>query len=202
MKQMVTLVVVLLFAAVAHAGELGGVQGTLLVGAYAGYGFGFGDEFKESKRVLPLETLTAQLKPGVNFGGEVFYGIGDRLFLGLTADFLRMKNKHVVESTGDLLGETHDLSDYEMWIALNLKARYFLPPTGSLCPYFEAGPGLYLDPDDRAGGLAGGIGAFYELGHSLALDAGIRLHVLFGMSTVSYAEVHVGIGYALIGIDK
>jgi hypothetical protein len=203
MKKIITLLMVVSIAAVTQGSDLGGAQGTLVAGAYAGYGFGFGDEFKESKLVLPLETITMQTKPGFGFGGNLYYGIGNRLFLGINADFLRIKNKHIVETTWDLLPATQDLSEFDTWIALNLNAKYFPGPLGSVYPYFEAGPGLYFDPDDRTGGVDGGLGATFGLGTSVAIDAGARLHVVLGgSSAAAYGEIHIGLDFCLIGIDK
>jgi hypothetical protein len=202
MKLLAAMIMVLSIAAITQASELGGAQGTLVVGAYAGYGVGFGDEFKKSKLMLPLETITTQTKPGIGFGGNLYYGIGNRLFLGIAADFLRMKNRRIVETMQGPLFETEDLSEFDTWIALNVNAKYCTGPLGSLYPYFEAGPGLYFDPDDRTGGVNGGLGATLEVATSVVIDAGARVHVLLGSSAVVYGEIHVGLDYCLIGIDK
>ncbi len=175
------------------------VKGKLLFGGYAGYGLGLGDDFKELKSALPFANFTRQLQPGIAFGGRIGYGITNKLLIEGTVGLQRMKNKEIVETNAPPI--TTDNSTTDTWIAVNANVVYLPAPASKLCPYIEAGPGLYFDPDDLAGGVDGGIGGVYWFNPSLGLDLGVRLHMILGAEVLTYVEFHGGIN-VLIGGAK
>lgn len=175
------------------------VKGKLLIGGYAGYGLGLGDDFKEHKSVFSFGTFTVQLKPGVAFGGRIGYGISNNFLIDGIVGFQKMKNKEIVETYDPL--SAMDNSTTDTWIAVNANVVYLAAPSSKLCPYVEVGPGLYFDPDDLGGGVDGGIGGMYTINPSLSLDVGARLHLVLGMDVLTYVEFHGGIN-AFIGGAK
>lgn len=193
---MAAIIAIAFFAASATGMEM---KGRVLIGGYAGYGIGLGDDFKEYTSAFPFWTVTRQLKPGLAFGGKLCYGIGSAFLIGGQVGFQRMKSKELMVETNDPMF-TDDRSTTDTWIAVNANVIYLFPTKGSLRPYFEAGPGLYFDPDDEGGGFDAGLGGIYSVSQNVVLDVGARLHTIVGMDVLTYVELHGGISVVLGGV--
>lgn len=197
MRRFIMMSAVIVFAAFAISEAATEVKGKLLIGGYAGYGLGLGDDFKEHESVLPFATFIRQLEPGVAFGGRIGYGLSNKLLIAGTVGFQRMKSKEIVETYDPPIATDNSTTD--TWIAVNANVVYLTAPSSKLCPYLEVGPGLYFDPDDLGGGVDGGIGGMYTINPSLSLDVGARLHLVLGMDVLTYVELHGGINFFIGG---
>ncbi len=199
MKRFIMISAAIVIVAFAISEAATEVKGKLLIGGYAGYGLGLGDDFKEHKSVFPFATFIRQFEPGFAFGGRIGYGLSNKFLIAGIVGFQRMKSKEIVETYDPPIATDNSTTD--TWIAVNANAVYLTAPSSKLCPYIEAGPGLYFDPDDLAGVANGGIGGMFTINPSLSLDVGARLHLILGMDVRTYVEFHGGIN-AFIGGAK
>lgn len=198
MRRLIMLSAAIVIAAFAVGEATTEFKGKLLIEGYAGYGLGLGDDFKEFKSVLPFANYTRQLQPGVAFGVRVGYGFADKFLIAGVATFQKMKNKEIIETHDPPIATDNSTTD--TWIGVNANVVYMAAPSSKLCPYIEAGPGLYFDPDDMAGGADGGIGGMYWFSPSVGLDVGARLHLILGMDVLTYVEFRGGITVVIGGV--
>lgn len=198
MKRFIIALLILAFAIPAFAQDgIGNVKGKMLVGGFLDYAIGFGDVFKDYEFTVEDVTVKEETSLGLSFGGKFFFGLAQKIMIGVVVDYQTIKYKGSVE--GDL-GGFEDLFSYdetENWISFNGNVLVLFSPEKKLCPYVEAGPGYYMPSHEEADGEIGvnaGLGLIYMMSPTMAIDLGARGHMIFteGEST-TYVEAHGGI---------
>jgi len=193
-KILVLVAVIMLFGAMTVYGQaIGDLKGKMAVGGFLDFGIGFGDVFKEYG-VSGVATFKSSL--GLSFGGQFLYGLAPKIAVKGLFDYQTESYK------ATLLGMEAKSSYHILEISAN--GMYFFSPEKKMCPYVEAGPGLYSAGGGGSSssnlGVNAGVGGMYMINDKVAIDAGGRFHMIFttGKST-TFADIHAGVSFFLGG---
>jgi opacity protein-like surface antigen len=191
MKKLTLLVVALMVFVLAVSASAIDQKGKFSLGGYGGYGFGFGDVFKKHE----LGVYSIQDKITFCFGAKVKYGLTPNVALAGAIDYQGIKT----EATGDFEGFDISASKNWHWMALLLNAVYVFSPEAKTSPYVTAGGGYYipsLTGADSKPGINAGIGVEHFFQPPLALDAGLRFHLIMTKDkSTTYVVGLVGLNY-------
>ncbi|MCX6831880.1 MAG: hypothetical protein NT028_07045 [candidate division Zixibacteria bacterium] len=194
MKKILVLVaVIMLFGMTAVYGQaIGDLKGKMAVGGFLDYGIGFGDQFKSFDYV----GFTAKSSLGLSFGGKFLYGVAPKIAVKGLFDYQTESYKVTI------LGVEAKSSYHILEISAN--GMYFFSPEKKMCPYVEAGPGMYSFGDGGSStskiGVNAGIGGIYMINEKLAIDAGGRFHMIFtDVKKTNYVDIHAGVSFFLGG---
>lgn len=191
-KLTLLLAIVMILGLVASASAID-QKGKVAIGAYGGYGFGFGDVFKKYE----LGDYSVQNKMTFCFGAKVKYGLTPNIAIAGAVDYHGGKS----EAEGDFLG--FDISESESWhwMAIQANGIYHFSTEAKTCPYLTAGFGFYIPSEEGGDSKPGanvGIGVEHFFKPNLALDAGARFHMIFTENDkTTYVVGLVGITYYL-----
>ena len=178
----ITVVSFLLMAAPSFAVDLTGMFG---VGAFAGYGMGFGDAFED----VESEFYTMESSLQFNFGGTARYNFNPNMGVRAAVEYQMWKMESTVKS-GAPAGMLES-DETENWIGITADFAYTLMPEGNTMPYFIVGPGIYIpsaEGSDSKLGFNGGVGVLHFFSPTMALDAGAK----FTMIPSAYDEIKEG----------
>jgi hypothetical protein len=200
MKKSSLLLAVLMIFILAVSASAIDQKGKVAIGAYGGYGFGFGDMFKKYEMGytdpdLGFIGFSYQNKLTFAAGGKVSYGLTPNLALVGAVDY--QGGKVDVKAQAGFLGVT--MSDTYHWMAILANIKYVLTPAAKTCPYLTAGGGYYIPNEgDSKPGVNGGVGVEHFFQSNLALDAGARFHMIFTSDkNTTYAQILIGVIYYL-----
>jgi opacity protein-like surface antigen len=193
MKKLTLLLAIVMILGLVVSASAIDQKGKVAIGAYGGYGFGFGDVFKKYE----FGDYSVQNKITFCFGAKVKYGLTPNVALAGAIDYQGGK----AEAKGDFAG--FDLSGSESWhwMAILANAVYVFSPEAKTSPYVTAGGGFYIPSQEGADskpGVNAGIGVEHFFQPNLALDAGARFHMIFTEDkSTTYAQILVGVIYYL-----
>jgi hypothetical protein len=189
MKKLLVLVTLVMVVALVSSASAINQKGKFSLGGYGGYAFGFGDEFKKYE----LLGSSWQHKASFCFGAKVKYGVTPNIALAGAVDYQAIK----YEVKGPLT-EIEKSEDWH-WMDILLNAVYVFSPEAKTSPYVTAGGGFYipsLEGADSKPGINAGIGVEHFLKPNLALDAGLRFHlILTEDKSTTYVQGLVGLNY-------
>jgi opacity protein-like surface antigen len=193
MKKLLVFVTLVMVIALVSSASAIGQKGKLSIGAYGGYGFGFGDVFKKYE----FGEYSVQNKITFSFGAKVKYGLTPNIALAGAIDYQGGKT----EAKGDFMGFGLSGSENWHWIGILVNGVYFFTPEAKTCPYVTAGGGFYIPSQEGADskpGVNAGGGVEHFFKPNLALDAGARFHMIFTEDkSTTYVQVLVGMTYYL-----
>jgi len=168
------------------------------IGGYAGYGFGFGDFFKDQEfgyydPDLGFVGYSFKNKLTFCFGAKAKYGLTPELALVGALDY-QSGDVDVKAAAG---GFAVGVSESYHWTGILANILYTLSPDKKTCPYLTGGVGYYMpeEGDSKPGiNLGGGIEHFFQ--PNLALDAGARFHMIFTEDkNTTYIQILAGLNY-------
>jgi hypothetical protein len=187
--------------------------GKFAIGAYGGYGVGFGDKFKKWE----FEHGSSQNKLSFSFGAKAKYGFCKHVAFVGAVDYQAGKwegediyeypyeyPEYKVTSSQD---EVCPESENWNWIGILGNVMYSISPEKKTSPYVTAGAGFYMpDEGDSKPGINLGAGVEHFFQPALALDAGARFHYIFleseeegedvaSWDNITYVQIYFGIIY-------
>jgi hypothetical protein len=192
MKKLLVLVTLVMVVALVSSASAINQKGKFSLGAYGGYGFGFGDVFKKYEFG---GGYSVQNKITFSFGAKVKYGLTPNIALAGAIDYQGGKT----EAKGDF--EVFEISASENWhwMGILLNAVYVFSPEAKTSPYVTAGGGFYIPSQEGADskpGINAGIGVEHFFQPNLALDAGLRFHMIMTEDkSTTYVQGLVGLNY-------
>lgn len=173
MKKLIALFMVVMFLALVGSAAAVDQKGKIGIGAYGGYGVGFGDYFKKWE----FGEYSFQNKPTFCFGGKFKYGLTPNIALMAAVEY--QSGKWETEGTFPLLGDVSESESWN-WIAILANVQYVLMQEQKTTPYLTAGGGFYMpDEGDSKPGINLGVGVEHFFQDNLALDGGVRFHMIF-----------------------
>lgn len=191
MKRVTLLLVVVMILMLAVSASAIDQKGKFSLGAYGGYGFGFGDVFKKYDYGL----YSVQDKITFCFGAKIKYGLTPNVALAGAIDYQGVKT----EAKGSFMGYGLTASKNWHWMGILLNAVYVFSPAAKTSPYVTAGGGYYipsLTGADSKPGINAGIGVEHFFQPNLALDAGARFHMIMTKDkSTTYVVGQVGLNY-------
>lgn len=217
MKKLIAVFTVVMFLVLVSSAAAVDQKGKIGIGAYGGYGLGFGDYFKK----WDFGDLGSfQNKPTFAFGAKAKYGLTSNIALMGVVEYQAGKADLDMNIPG-----LPSISESESWhwIAVLANIQYILMQEQKTNPYIAAGGGFYIpDEGDSKPGINAGLGVEHFFQDNLALDAGVRFHMIFfesgndvvddgdgGLSfseddaaeeswdNATYLQLHVGVIYYL-----
>jgi opacity protein-like surface antigen len=193
MKKLALLMVVVMVFVLSVSALAIDQKGKVALGAYGGYGFGFGDVFKK----VEIGPYSIQNKMTFCFGAKVKYGLTPNIAIAGALDYHGGKS----EAKGDFAGFDVSGSESWHWMAILANGIYHFSPEAKTCPYITAGLGYYIpsvESGDSKPGVNAGVGLEHFFKPNLALDASARFHMIFTENNnTNYAMILVGLTYYL-----
>jgi hypothetical protein len=195
-KVLSLLIVVMLIGAVSVSGQaIGDLKGKMAAGAFINFGIGFGDQFKSTTAYFGGYSVTAKNKLQGSIGGQFLYGVAPKIAVKGILDYQKEK----YEITGSHTGLTASSTYHILEISAN--GMYFFSPEKRLCPFVEAGPGMYSFGGSGSSsstkiGVNAGVGGDYLINEKFAIDGGARFHIVFtDIKNTTYLDIHAGVSY-------
>jgi hypothetical protein len=216
MKKLIALFTVAMFLLLVGSAAAVDQKGKIGVGAYGGYSVGFGDCFKKWE----FGDYSSQNKASFCFGGKGKYGLTPNISLMAAVEY--QAGKWEGEGTLPYLGDVSESENWH-WIAILANVQYVLMQEQKTTPYLIAGGGFYMpDEGDSKPGINLGVGVEHFFQENLALDGGVRFHMIFsesgdddvdydyngsglsfsaeddeegGWDNITYLQIHVGVIY-------
>jgi hypothetical protein len=169
MKKLIAVFTVVMFLALIGSAAAVDQKGKIGVGAYGGYAVGFGDFFKKWEF---SDASSSQNKVNFSFGAKAKCGLTSNIALMAAVDYQAGK------SECDSAGESESTNGH--WIGILGNVQYVFMQEQKTHPYVTAGGGLYIpDEGDSKPGINAGVGVEHFFQDNLALDAGVRFHMVF-----------------------
>jgi hypothetical protein len=169
MKKLIALFTLVMFLALVGSAVAVDQKGRIGVGAYGGYGVGFGDFFKKWEFV---DGSSYQNKLNFSFGGKVKYGLTPNVAIMGGVDYQSGK------SECDMAGMSTSSNGH--WIGILGDVQYVFMQEQTTNPYVTAGGGFYIpDEGDSKPGINLGVGVEHFFQDNLAVDGGVRFHMVF-----------------------
>jgi len=214
-----TALLVLLMAAPTFAMDF---TGMFSVGAYGGYGFGFGDAFKDYNEDFEGYSFKSTSDLQFAFGGQVRYFFTPNMGVTGGVDYQTWKFEST-ETTDNVLPKVSAFAadnsvtfkTTEHLLVFTADFTYLVSPEAMTVPYLMAGPGLYKPSESGADtkvGFNAGLGVLHFFSPMLALDAGGKFHMIpsaydvesfdaegnvtgTDSKAVTYVQAYVGFSY-------
>jgi hypothetical protein len=172
-------------------------KGKWVLGAVAGYAFGFGDAFQEHRFAFCIDehgvtTYYRQNKLTFNLGAKVKYvltpGLALEGALYHQAGYVDVK-KVGMSPRGFGVSESYD------WTVILVTFLHTLSQAKKTNPNITYGLGFYEHRGDTELGinLGGGIEHFFQ--NNPALDAGARFHMIFTPAWTTWIQIYAGLMY-------
>jgi hypothetical protein len=196
-RRFLGLVLVFMFigATVTYGLAIGELKGKMAAGAFLNYGIGFGDIFK----TISLPGSETKNTLGLSFGGKFLYGVAPKVAVKGLLDY-QIESYKVTLITNPQIETKTNFHILE----ISANGMYFFSPEKKLCPYMEAGPGIYAFGGGGSSttkfGVNAGFGGMYMINDKLAIDAGGRFHMIFtDVKKTNYVDIHAGVSFILGG---
>ncbi len=192
------LIALVLVGAVAAYGQaIGDLKGKMAGTVFLDYGIGFGDQFKSITLAGEGFEITAKNKLNVSFGGKFMYGVAPKIAVAGILDYQMAKAEASATIAG--FGSTSTSANYHIF-EISANGMYFFSPEKKLCPYIEAGPGMYSFGGSGSSstkiGVNAGFGGAYMINEKIAIDAGGRFHMVFtDVKNTTYVDIHAGVSF-------
>ncbi len=168
MKKLIALFTLVMFLALVGSAVAVDQKGRIGAGVYGGYGVGFGDFFKKWE----FDGSSYQNKLNFSFGGKVKYGLTPNIAIMGGVDYQSGK------SECDCAGMSESSSGH--WIGILADVQYVFMQEQTTNPYVTAGGGFYIPNEgDSKPGINLGVGVEHFFQENLAVDGGVRFHMVF-----------------------
>jgi opacity protein-like surface antigen len=191
MKRVTLLLAIVMIFALAVSASAIDQKGKFSLGGYGGYGFGFGDVFKK----VEFGNYSVQNKITYCFGAKIKYGLTPNVALAGAIDY----QGGTTDAKGDFEGFDLSASETWHWMGILFNAVYVFSPEAKTSPYVTAGGGYYIPSEkgaDSKPGINAGIGVEHFFQPNLALDAGLRFHMIMTKDkSTTYVVGLVGLNY-------